>query len=159
VPTTECRNSSTGANETIGTKAWTTADSAICFTLNAGQCRDSATKLAISFADDKTGWKSSTDAECTISDNHECRNSSSNVIEPIGANAWTSVNSAICNVVASNKCRDSSTKLAISFTDDKTGWKSGNDSECTIISNTECRNSSTGANEAIGTKAWTSADS
>jgi len=121
-------------------------------------CRSSSNNSAISFADDKTGWKSSTDAECTVSGADECRNALF-ALEAIGTKAWTSSNSATCvNVPSNSHCRHTS-KLLIPFANNKTGWKSSADAECTLADSHTCRNSTSGAIESIGVQAWTSNNS
>lgn len=154
---TQCRNATTGVLEAIGSKAWTSKDSAVCAANAATNCRGS-NKLSAAFADGKTGIKSATDASCTAVSNAQCRNATTGVVEAIGAQAWTSATSAVCKAVVAANCRDSG-NLSIVFADKKTGQKSATDTSCTSASDTQCRNATTGVLEALGTNKWAAADS
>lgn len=82
---TECRNATTGANEALAKKAWTSANSFVCLNVAQGvNCRDS-NKLSVTFASltnpNKQAWTSAADAACLEPINANCRNRGTGISE------------------------------------------------------------------------------
>jgi len=91
---TECRNATTGANEALAKKAWTSADSFVCSNVAQGaNCRDS-NKLSVTFASltnpNKMAWTSADEALCLETINANCRNRGTGISEALGLKARTS---------------------------------------------------------------------
>jgi len=105
--------------------------------------------------------------ECETTPNTQCKNATSGKnenfdITPATARyqAWTSTNDYTCAALSSTTCRKATAPFdAIAFANAKTGWTSSTDGQCNGTQATECRNATTGANEALGKKAWTGTDS
>jgi len=90
---TQCRNTTTGIAEAIGTKAWNDTADAACKDVLTTSCRNATSNLAVLdltlTVNLKTGQKSATDAVCNTAADTECRNASG-VNVPLGIMAWTS---------------------------------------------------------------------
>lgn len=165
-----CRN----ANKIIETlvsnnSAWTAADDYTCKAIADANCGSS--KLSVTFASLATSndatipnkkGKNATGYACETVPTSQCKNATNKGInENFGTKAWTSTNDYRCAALSATTCRKTSSPYdPIAFASAlKTGWTSSSNGACVTAPNTDCRNATTGANEALGKKAWTSADS
>jgi len=181
VGASNCRNATTAVSEafTANDSAWTTNANFVCVAVGTSNCRDS-NKLSVAFSSfttpdtaSKKGKKTSDSTlVCETTPSTQCKNATSGKNEnfdiaavsspaaPARYQAWTSTNDYTCAALSSTTCRKATSPYdAIAFANAKTGWTSSTDGSCNTTQAAECRNATTGANEALGTKAWTSSAS